>query len=115
MNTAAATIAAPAPAVQLSPVAVALLVANKTRPFREPSPVQDALTRLLLRARLTVEEWEELRPYARVGLRHTRFGPPYRYVAVSFPDGSYYNIVEGPSDAPGAVAWWSRRLGVPAE
>ncbi len=84
-----------------------------------PTPVQDAVERLLLRAKLTPAEWEALRPLCRLAMRTTIFGARYRYVAVVFPDGSYYNVVEGPNDAPGlrgtgrgALAWWSRVLEV---
>ena len=72
----------------------------------------DAVERLLLRAKLTPQEWEAIRPGCRLEMRRTLFGCRYRFVAVVFPDGSYYNIVEGPNDAPGALEWWSRRLEV---
>ncbi len=78
-------------------------------------PVQDAVERLLLRAKLTPAQWEQVRPLCRLTMRSTFFGARYRYVAVVFPDGSYFNVVECPNDAPGALAWWSRVLEVRAE
>ena len=85
-----------------------------TRPAAPSVPVQDAVERLLLRARLTPAQWEAIRPCCRLTMRSTIFGVRYRYVAVVFPDGSFYNLVEGPNDAPGALAWWSRCLQVTA-
>jgi len=96
-------------------VAVKTKAAGPTGPAAAPFPVPDALERLLLRAKLTPPEWEELRPLCRLAMRTTIFGARYRYVAVELPDGSYYNVVEGPNDAPGALAWWSRVLEVKAE
>ena len=80
-----------------------------------PVPVQDAVERLLLRAKLTPGEWEQVRPCCRLTMRSTLFGVRYRYVALTFPDGAFYNLVEGPSDAPGALAWWSQVLEVAME
>lgn len=76
--------------------------------------VPGPLERLLVRAGLTSAEWEATRPLCRVGLRATVFGPAYRFVAVILPGGEYFNVGDGPNDAPGALAWWSRLLDVPA-
>lgn len=98
--------------------APALAVHQLAAVASDPPPVQDALTRLLLRARLTRAEWETLRPVARVCLRETRHGRPYRYVAVILPTEDAeeaWPVAEGPNDAPGAVAWWGRYLRVRVE
>ena len=110
------------PAAQLTnstksaPETVGCRCQNQGEEAPPPSVLWEVLFDVLCRAGIAPQEWPELRPHCRIGVRETRFSSPaYRFVALILPGGEAVNVTVGPNDVPGAAAWWSRRLGVAIE